>query len=158
MFKNILILLVLNGIFLSLSAKELKKDSIPANTEDVKSIDAIIHSLYDVISGDSAVKRNWDRMRTLFIPEGRMISCGVRQDGSTRYRVMTVEDYITLNGPFLEKNGFFENELSKKTEQFGSIAHVFSTINQSINSPMKNLLPAASTAFSCSGMESAGGS
>ena len=127
MFKNILILLVFNGIFLSLSAKELKKDSIPANTEDVKSIDAIIHSLYDVISGDSAVTRNWDRMRTLFIPEGRMISCGVRQDGATRYRVMTVEDYITLNGPFLEKNGFFENELSRKTEQFGSIAHIFST-------------------------------
>lgn len=128
MFKNILILLVIHGgMFLSLSAKELNKDSIPANIEDVKSIDAIIHSLHDVISGDSTVKRNWDRMRTLFIPEGRMISCGVRQDGVTRYRVMSVEDYITLNGPFLEKNGFFENELSKKTEQFGSIAHVFST-------------------------------
>jgi hypothetical protein len=128
MIKNILFLIALHcGLLLSLSAKELKRDSIPVNTEDVKSIDAIIHSLYDVISGDSAVKRNWDRMRTLFIPEGRLISCGVRQDGTTRYRVMSVEDYISLNGPFLEKNGFFENELSRKAEQFGSIAHVFST-------------------------------
>jgi len=128
MLKNIFILVLLTcGSLFSSSAKELKRDSIPANAEDVKSIDAIIHSLYDVISGDSAVKRNWDRMRTLFIPEGRLISSGTRQDGVVRYRVMSVEDYISLNGPFLEKNGFFENELSRKTEQFGIIAHVFST-------------------------------
>ena len=108
-------------------ANRYENDSIPANPTDVSSIDAIVNAVYDVISGDSAVKRNWDRMRTLFIPEGRMISCGTRQDGTFRFRVMTVEDYITLNGPFLEKNGFFETELSKKTEQFGSIAHAFST-------------------------------
>jgi hypothetical protein len=128
MLKKILFVLLLHcALVYSSSASEIKADSIPANIEDVKSIDAIINALYDVISGDSAVKRNWDRMRTLFIPEGRMISCGTRQDGTVRYRVMTVEDYISLNGPFLEKNGFFENELSKKTEQFGTIAHVFST-------------------------------
>jgi hypothetical protein len=102
-------------------------DSIPANPNDVKSVDAIIHALYDVISGDSGVQRNWDRMRTLFIPEGRLISCGQKQNGQFGYRVMSVEDYIRINGPFLEKSGFFENELSRKTEQFGSMTHVFST-------------------------------
>jgi hypothetical protein len=104
-----------------------KTDSIPANIEDVRSIDAIIHAVYDVISGDSAVKRNWDRMRTLFIPEARMMSTGIRPDGTARYRAMTVEDYISLSGPILEKNGFFETELVRKTEQFGNIAHAFST-------------------------------
>ena len=114
------------GMFCFANEKS-KTDSIPVNTEDIKSIDAIINAVYDVISGDSAVKRNWDRMRTLFIPEARLISCGTRQDGTFRYRVMTVEDYIKLNGPFLEKIGFFETEISKRIEQFGSIAHVFST-------------------------------
>lgn len=128
MIKKFLSLLAVScGIFFYSSAKEFTTDSIPVNIEDVKSIDAIIHSLYDVISGDSAVKRNWDRMRTLFLPEGRLLACGTRPDGTVRYRVMSVEDYISLNGPFLEKNGFFENELSRKTEQFSNIAHVFST-------------------------------
>lgn len=40
---------------------------------------------------------------------------------------MTVEDYITGSGPVLEKDGFFETEIGKKTEQFGNIVHVFST-------------------------------
>ena len=38
-----------------------------------------------------------------------------------------MEDYITNSGPFLEKEGFFETEIGKKTEQFGNIVHVFST-------------------------------
>jgi hypothetical protein len=105
----------------------LKTDSIPANVKDVKSIDAIIKAVYNVISGDSAVKRNWDRMRTLFIPEARMMSTGKRGDGTMSYRAMSLEDYIRLSTPFLEKNGFFEYEISRKTDQFGNIAHVFST-------------------------------
>ena len=40
---------------------------------------------------------------------------------------MSVEDYISINGPFLEKSGFFEDELSNSKEEFGHIAHVFST-------------------------------
>jgi hypothetical protein len=66
-------------------------------------------------------------MRTLFIAEAKLVSTGLRPDGTMRYRAMTLEDYIRLSGPQLEKNGFFETELSKKTEQFGNIAHVFST-------------------------------
>ncbi len=104
----------------------LQSDSIPVNIKDVQSIDAIVKALYNVISGDSAVKRNWDRMRTLFIPEAKMISTGMRKDGTMSYRTKSLEDYIRISGPLLEK-GFFENEISRKTEQFGNIAHVFST-------------------------------
>jgi hypothetical protein len=40
---------------------------------------------------------------------------------------MSLEDYIGSSGPFLEKNGFFEAEVSRKTDQFGGVAQVFST-------------------------------
>jgi hypothetical protein len=40
---------------------------------------------------------------------------------------MTVEDYIRLSGPYLVQHGFFERELSRRTESFGPIMHVFST-------------------------------
>ena len=102
-------------------------DSIPPDPKDVGSIDGIIAALYDVISGPAGQKRNWDRMRTLFIAEARMIPTGKRQDGSYNRRVLSVEDYINTSGPFLEKNGFFEREIGRKTDQFGNIVHVFST-------------------------------
>ena len=56
-----------------------------------------------------------------------MIPTGKRSTGEPTRRVLTVEDYITNSGPFLEKDGFFETEIGKKTEQFGNIVHVFST-------------------------------
>jgi hypothetical protein len=102
-------------------------DSIAPDKKDVGSIDGILAALYNVISGPAGEKRNWDRMRTLFIPEGRMIATGRRADGTSAKRVMSVEDYINSSGPFLEKNGFFESEIGRKTEQFGGIVHVFST-------------------------------
>ena len=98
-----------------------------ANPADVQSLDAIIAALYDVISGPAGQKRNWDRMRSLFIPNARLIPSGRRPDGTVTHRVLTVEDYIAASGPQLEKNGFFERELSRKTETFGNVTHAFST-------------------------------
>ena len=104
-----------------------KTDSIPAAEKDVSTPDGIIAALYDVISGPAGQKRNWDRARTLFIPEARLIPTGKRQDGSYGKRVLSLEDYIKNSGPFLEKEGFFENEIARKTDQFGNIMQVFSS-------------------------------
>lgn len=111
----------------ALKATTTETDSIPVNVKDVESVDAIISSLYHVISGPAGEKRNWDKMRTLFIPEGKLMATGKRQDGTMGKRVMSVEDYISSSGPYLEKEGFFEREIGRKTEQYGSIVHVFST-------------------------------
>lgn len=102
-------------------------DSIPADPKDVSSPAAIVAAVYEVISGPAGQKRNWDRMRTLFVPDARMIPTGKRPTGEITRRVLTVEDYIINSGPFLEKEGFFETEIGKKTEQYGNIVHVFST-------------------------------
>ncbi len=97
-----------------------------ASPADVATMDSIIAALYDVISGPAG-KRDWDRFRSLFIPGARLIPTGVRPTGEAGSRVMTVEDYAQRNGPFFEKNGFFEREASRRTEAFGNIAHIFST-------------------------------
>lgn len=99
----------------------------PANPEDVGSIDAIIASLYAVISGRAGQARDWNRMRSLFIPGGRLMPTGVRPDGSVVTRIMEVNDYIATSGPMLERVGFNEREIARRVEQFGHIAHVFST-------------------------------
>lgn len=99
-----------------------------ANPADVASMDAIIKSVYDVISGDAGVKRNWDRFRSLFYPGARMIPTGKNHNtGKIGGRVITPEDYIKSSGTYLETNGFHEREIARRVEQFGYITHVFST-------------------------------
>jgi hypothetical protein len=109
-------------------APQSDKPSTPAaNASDVASMDSIVAALYDVISGPAGKKRDWDRFRSLFIPGARLIPTGKRQSGEIASRVTTVDGYATANSKFLEENGFFEKEVSRRTESFGNIAHVFST-------------------------------
>lgn len=96
-------------------------------SKDVTSIDSIVASIYDVISGPAGQKRDWDRMRSLFIPGARLIPTSRQPSGEAATRVLDVEAYIAASGPALETNGFFEKEISRRTELFGNIAHVFST-------------------------------
>lgn len=98
----------------------------PAKPEDVKSIDAIVAALYDVISGDAGKDRDWDRFRSLFYPGARMIPTGTNRAGKVNARVATPDDYIRANEEFLEGEGFHERELSRRVESFGTIAQVFS--------------------------------
>src|SRR6266566_2949250 len=83
----------------------------PANPTDVVSIDAIIAAVYDVISGPAGKKRNWDRLRSLFIPGARLIPTNPRQTGGYGSRALGVDDYIARAEPFFEKEGFYEKGL-----------------------------------------------
>ena len=98
-----------------------------ANPGDVASLDSIIAAVYDVISGPAGKKRDWDRMRSLFIPGARLIPTGPRPGGAYGARVLTVDEYIERSSGFFEKEGFYERESARVTEQFGQIAHAFST-------------------------------
>jgi hypothetical protein len=95
---------------------------VPPSPADVASLDAIMRAVYDVISGPAGQKRDWNRMRSLFTANARLMPHGGRG-----LRSGTVEDYITSSGPFLEKEGFIEREIARRVEQYGDIAHVFST-------------------------------
>ena len=110
-----------------------------ANPADVSSLDGIMKAVYDVISGDAGKARDWDRFRTLFHKDARLIPSGKNpQTGVIGARVMTPEDYIRTSGPFLEKNGFHERELARHVDQYGNIAQVFSTYHAFKNSTDKD--------------------
>src|SRR5258705_8842279 len=81
------------------------------NPADVASMDGIIKARYDVISGPAGEPRKWDRMRSLFVPGARLIPAG-----GPAPRVLTVDEYINQAGPGLERNGFFEREISNTVE------------------------------------------
>jgi hypothetical protein len=112
--------------------KPSSPDQKPANSSaateaDVKSIDAIMTAVYDVISGPAGSKRNWDRMKSLFIPGARLIPTNMTPAGTYASHTLSVDDYISRAEPFFEKDGFYEKEVARRTESFGQIAHVFST-------------------------------
>jgi hypothetical protein len=100
---------------------------VQARSADVDSIDAIVAALYDVISGEAGKPRDWNRMRSLFAPEGRLMAVGRRPEGTVVLRTMTVEDYIARNSKAFATMGFFEREAARTSETFGQIAQVFST-------------------------------
>lgn len=94
---------------------------------DVATVDGIVAALYDVISGPAGKVRDWNRMRSLFAPEGKLVAIGKRPDGSTPATVMTVDDYIARTTKPFGEMGFYESELARQSEHFGPIVHVFST-------------------------------
>src|SRR5438876_76909 len=112
---------------ISIAAGQEAPKAPAARADDVKSIDAIVAAVYNVISGPAGKKRDWDRMRSLFVPGARLIPTGPRQAGGYGSRVLTVDEYIERASGLFEKAGFYETEAARVTEQFGQIAHVFST-------------------------------
>ncbi len=129
--------LALAGAPMQPTAAQSAPASAPAGTStaetpaarpgDVSSANAVIEAVYNVISGPKGQKRDWDRMRSLFVPGARLISARTGKDGATTAHVMSVEDYIRLGEPMLEKDGFFEREAHRTEDRYGNIAQVFST-------------------------------
>ena len=97
-----------------------------ANPKDVESIDAIVAALYGVISGPAG-ERDWNRFRSLFLPEAHMGAARKKPDGGFTASTFTAEGYVERAGKYFKEHAFFESELSRKTEQFGQEAHIFST-------------------------------
>ncbi|MFC0116205.1 hypothetical protein [Kibdelosporangium aridum] len=93
---------------------------------DTKSVDCIIDALYEVISGPAGEERDWDRLRRLFLPGGRLIPTDLPIEG-IEPRPMDVEEFIALAGPVLSTMDFYEVEIHRVTEKFGPMVHAFST-------------------------------
>jgi hypothetical protein len=98
-----------------------------ARSGDVSSPDAIIGALYASISGAAGEKRNWDRFRSLFVPGARLIPTGGPPGQPARATMLSPDEYAQRAGPSLERDGFYEVEIARTTDQFGRILHAFSS-------------------------------
>jgi hypothetical protein len=68
----------------------------------------------------------------LFIPGARLIPTAenageMSPGGEITPHMLDIDGFIARVGDYLEKNGFFEREIARRREQFGHIAHVWST-------------------------------
>jgi hypothetical protein len=100
--------------------------SATARPGDVDSIDHIIAAVYDVISGPAG-PRDWERFRTFFYSGARLIPSRRDDKGAVTARVSTPDEYATRAQGFFSKEGFFENSVANRAEEWDHIAHVWST-------------------------------
>lgn len=103
-----------------------------AKPEDVKSPEAILNAVYDVISGGKGETRDWNRMRSLFIPGARLIptitaAATADKPAHTDAILLTIDDYIARSSTKMTANGFFEHSIHNEVEQFGNIVQIWST-------------------------------
>ncbi|MGB7207052.1 MAG: hypothetical protein WBD27_00190 [Pyrinomonadaceae bacterium] len=123
--KNLFLIAV---IFAATAFNTLAQTVKEANPADVSSLDAIMKAVYDVISGDAGKPRDWDRFRSLFHKDARLIPSGKNaQTGVVGASALSPDDYVKRAEPAFAKDGFHERELARHVDQYGNIAQVFST-------------------------------
>jgi hypothetical protein len=115
-------LVLVMAVMLSTATFAQQKDY----SKDVSSVDNIIAALYEVISGDPGTTRDWDRFGNLFKPETRLMPTRKNPQGELTVVALSPEDYVKLFESRVA-TGFFEKELHRTTEQYGTVTHVFST-------------------------------
>ena len=104
------------------------------NAEDVKSVEALLASLYDVISGPATKQRDWKRFKSLFLPDGRLgvirpASAAVGDKPASKGDVifLTPDMYVERDDPYFKAHGFFERGIANRIEEFGNLISVWST-------------------------------
>ena len=103
------------------------------NPADVDTVDHLVASLYDVISG-TAGQRDWDRFRSLFVPDGRLAvivsESAATKDAPARKGdtvFLTPDMYAQRDASYFQAHGFFERSIASRVEEFGNLVEVWST-------------------------------
>jgi hypothetical protein len=96
------------------------------NAADVNSLDGIMRAIYQVISGPAG-DRDWQRFRSLFLPQARFTQVGKQPDGSTFVISWSVDEFVRDAGLVFAKEPFYENAIVNQSESFGNMTQVFSS-------------------------------
>lgn len=106
---------------------------VAADPQDVASIPAIVEAYYESISAAPDAARNWDRFRSLFLPEGLLVTIGPGDADAAL--ALTPDQFVRVNRAYFEKSGYVEREIRRATDAFGRIAHVLSTYEAARGGP-----------------------
>ena len=93
---------------------------------DVQSLDGVIRAFYEVVSTPAGARPNRERDASLHAPGAQIRLSRPNPDGRPALQVMTLAElYERMGG--VRKQAFYEREIQRQTQRFGSIAHVWST-------------------------------
>jgi hypothetical protein len=85
-----------------------------------------MRAAYDSISGPAG-PRDWNRFRSLFLPQARFTQVGKNPDGSTFIISWSVEEFVRDAGAAFAKEPFYENSIVNQSESYGGMTQVLSS-------------------------------
>jgi hypothetical protein len=95
--------------------------------DNVGTLDGIIKAYYDVVSIKKGEKVSYERDSLLHIANVRVASAGVDAKGSPVIHYTSLKQYHRESDAYMEKNGFYERETTRKVENIRNIYHVWSS-------------------------------
>lgn len=105
----------------------VKKVEFTIDKEAVLTLDGTIKSFYKVISAKKDTLRNWKQFNYLFKKNAKLIPSGKDKMGVYHVGYLSPDEYKKKSNEWFKNNGFIQNEVHRKTEIFGNMAHAFST-------------------------------
>jgi hypothetical protein len=97
-----------------------------AQPADVASPEAIVQTVYSVISGALGAPRDWPRLVSLMAPGAIFAVTGVGKDGTIRTRVFSVGDYVLASSRAAGTSAFYERGVIGPTWRYANTATVTS--------------------------------
>lgn len=95
--------------------------------DEVGTLDGIIKAYYDVVTVKKGEKVSYRRDSCLHVPNASVGSAARDKNGKVVLKLITLKQFHEASDAYLEKEGFYEREISRKVEQFGAVYHVWST-------------------------------
>jgi hypothetical protein len=115
-----------------MARKKLVPDPIPrpADPSDVSTIDGLVKALFESLSFTIGAQPDYNRLRTLFHPQGQIIPPRTERD--TQSEVLELEVYIrqwveAIVFTGLERKGFIITEIARRIQSYGALGQVFVT-------------------------------
>jgi hypothetical protein len=102
----------------------------PSHHPQVVTLDAIIQALYESVSFLPGRQPDYQRLRALFHPDARILP--PRAERAAALELLDIDTFIMRSREVvvttgLERLGFHEKEVARRTGTFGAMTHVFST-------------------------------
>ena len=105
-----------------------------AKPTDVATIKDIVRAFYAAISTPAGGKLDQTRLRSLFVPGGRIAASVPPNSSRTAdVRFLSLEEYAAISDSQTDTSGFFDRNTANQIERFGEMAHVYSTFESRTN-------------------------
>ena len=111
-------------LLFAIPALQANAQSNTRTNQDVTSPQNIVSAFFESGSGPAG-PRDFNRMRSLFTTDARLITVRRPQNSPAASRVRTIDEYIEESRSYLAANGNFESLKKVWVEQYANLAHVF---------------------------------
>jgi hypothetical protein len=127
--RTVIAVLLCNLVWLATLAVAQSADTTKvheAKAADVATPDAILKAAYEVISGPQGKQRDWDRLRSLCVPDVHFIVVAKAGSGDPVHSY-SFDAFSSAAQKALQSEGFYEKGIANRVERFDRMAQVFST-------------------------------